>query len=97
VSSFIEVYRGYVFLYWGDVSRCGYIAKTQERRVSRGSQDGGSPHSNDPEETMRGELWVGVTPRGWSPVMWIPVKGVLRTVKPRVEGSVSFDTKPYET
>jgi hypothetical protein len=34
----------------------------------------GFPHSNYPEETMRGELWVGVTPSGWSPVMWIPMK-----------------------
>ena len=57
----------------------------------------GFPHSDDLEKTMKGELWVGVTPSGWSPVMWVPVKGVLRTVKPRVEGSVSFDTEPYET
>ena len=34
----------------------------------------GFPHSNDPEETMKGELWAGVTPSGWSPVTWIPVK-----------------------
>jgi hypothetical protein len=34
----------------------------------------GFPHSNYPEETMRGELWVGVTPSGWSPVMRIPMK-----------------------
>jgi hypothetical protein len=57
----------------------------------------GFPHSYDPEETMRGELWVGVTPRGWSPVTWIPMKGVLRAVKPRVEGLVSKNIKPYET
>jgi hypothetical protein len=57
----------------------------------------GFPHSNDPERTMRGELWVGVTPRGWSPVMWIPMKGVPRTVKPRVEDLVSKNIKPYET
>jgi putative transposase len=63
----------------------------------RGARMWGFPHSNDPEEAMRGELWVGVTPRGRSPVMWAPMKGVPRAVKPRVEGSVSFDTKPYET
>jgi putative transposase len=34
----------------------------------------GLPHSNDPEETMKGELWAGVTPSGWSPVIWIPMK-----------------------
>jgi hypothetical protein len=35
----------------------------------------GFPHSDDLEKTMKGELWVGVTPSGWSPVMWIPMKG----------------------
>ena len=34
----------------------------------------GFPHGNDPEETMKGELLVGVTPSGWSPVTWIPMK-----------------------
>jgi putative transposase len=34
----------------------------------------GFPHSNDPEISMMGELWVGVTPSGWSPVTWIPMK-----------------------
>jgi putative transposase len=34
----------------------------------------GFPHSDDPEKTMKGELWVGVTPSGWSPVIWIPMK-----------------------
>jgi putative transposase len=57
----------------------------------------GFPHSYEPERTMMEELWVGVTLSGWSPVMWIPMKGILRAVKPRVEGLVLFDTKPYET
>jgi len=34
----------------------------------------GFPHSNDPEISMMEELWVGVTPSGWSPVTWIPMK-----------------------
>jgi hypothetical protein len=34
----------------------------------------GFPHSNDPEEAVKGELWAGVTPSGWSPVTWIPMK-----------------------
>jgi hypothetical protein len=34
----------------------------------------GFPHSDDPEETVKGELWAGVTQSGWSPVIWIPVK-----------------------
>ena len=34
----------------------------------------GLPHSNDPEKAMKGELWIGVTLSGWSPVIWIPVK-----------------------
>jgi putative transposase len=33
----------------------------------------GYPHSNEPEISMRVELWVGVTP-SWSPVIWIPMK-----------------------
>jgi putative transposase len=32
------------------------------------------PHSNDPEEAMKEELWIGVTPSGRSPVIWIPMK-----------------------
>jgi len=32
------------------------------------------PHSIDPDEWMSGELWVGVTPSGWSPVIWAPMK-----------------------
>ncbi len=34
----------------------------------------GFPHSNDPEKAMKAELWVGVTPSGWSPVTWISMK-----------------------
>jgi putative transposase len=34
----------------------------------------GFPHSNDPERKVKGELWVGVTPSGWSPVIRIPMK-----------------------
>ena len=32
------------------------------------------PRSNEPEEAMKVELWAGVTPSGWSPAIWIPVK-----------------------
>ena len=34
----------------------------------------GFPHSNEPEKTMKEELWVGVTPSGRSPMIWIPMK-----------------------
>jgi len=34
----------------------------------------GFPHSNEPEETMKVELWVGVAQSGWSPAIWIPMK-----------------------
>jgi len=57
----------------------------------------GFPHSNDPEKAMMGELWVGVTLSGWSPMMRIPMKGILRAVKPRVEGSIPNNIKPNET
>jgi len=56
----------------------------------------GFPHSDDPERTMKGELRVGVTPSGWSPMMRIPMKGIPRAVKPREEGLISFGIKPYE-
>uniref|UniRef100_A0A7J2U2G9 Transposase n=1 Tax=Ignisphaera aggregans TaxID=334771 RepID=A0A7J2U2G9_9CREN len=56
----------------------------------------GLPHSNDLEKAVKGELWVGVTPSGWSPMIWIPVKGILRAVKPRVESLVSNNIKLYE-
>ncbi|MDT7888859.1 MAG: hypothetical protein RQ885_07775 [Desulfurococcales archaeon] len=42
---------------------------------------------------MKVELWVGVTPSGRSPVIWIPMKGILRAMKPREEGL----NKPNET
>jgi hypothetical protein len=34
----------------------------------------GFPHSNEPEETIMVELWVGVTLSGRSPAIWIPMK-----------------------
>ncbi|MDT7889620.1 MAG: hypothetical protein RQ885_11695 [Desulfurococcales archaeon] len=34
-------------------------------------------------------------PSKWSPAIWISMKGVLRTLKPREEGLVN--TKPNET
>jgi hypothetical protein len=70
--------------------------KTQERWVW-GARMRGFPHSDEPEKAVKVELWVGVTPSGRSPVIWIPVKGVLRAVKPRVESLISNDIKPDET
>jgi hypothetical protein len=57
-----------------DASRCGCIVETQEGCVLERARMQGFPHSDDLEETMKGELWAGVTPSGWSPVTWIPVK-----------------------
>jgi hypothetical protein len=54
----------------------------------------GFPCSDDPEKAVKGELWAGVTPSGWSPVTWIPVKGILRAVKPRAKGLISSPMKP---
>jgi len=34
----------------------------------------GLPHSNDPDEWMKGELWVGVAQSGRSPMIWAPMK-----------------------
>jgi hypothetical protein len=55
----------------------------------------GYPHSNEPEISMRVELWVGVTP-SWSPVIWIPMKWDPEGRKPREEG-LSKNIKPNET
>jgi putative transposase len=45
-----------------------------KRRGKRRARVRGFPHSNEPEETTRVELWVGVTPSWWSPAIWIPMK-----------------------
>jgi len=75
-----------------------WVYREDPREVGlRRSQDAGFPHSSDPEKAVKGELWAGVTPSGWSPVIWIPMKGVLRAVKPRVEGLTPNNVKPYET
>jgi transposase len=45
----------------------------KRRRKSRARMRG-FLHSNEPEISMKVELWVGVAQSGWSPVIWIPVK-----------------------
>jgi transposase len=45
-----------------------------KRRGKRRASMRGYPHSNEPEEAMKVELWVGVAQSGWSPVIWIPMK-----------------------
>jgi hypothetical protein len=45
-----------------------------KRRGKRKTSMRGFPRSNEPEETMRVKLWVGVTQSGWSPAIGIPVK-----------------------
>jgi putative transposase len=57
----------------------------------------GFPHSDDPEKTMKGELWVGVTPSGQSPVIWIPMKRDSEGSEAKGEGLISNNIKPYET
>ncbi len=47
----------------------------EERGGGRGKPGyRGFPHSNEPEESMKVELWVGVTQSGRSPAIWIPMK-----------------------
>jgi len=79
----------------GDASGCGYRPKRGVFRWGAGMR--GFPHSYEPERTMKGELRVGVTLSGWSPRMRIPMKGIPRAVKPREEGSIPNNIKPYET
>jgi putative transposase len=58
--------------------RCGFELDRQKLAsiniYLKYSKMRGFPHSDDLEKTMKGELWVGVTPSGWSPVIWIPMK-----------------------
>jgi len=56
----------------------------------------GFPHSNEPEKTMMGELRVGVTLSGWSPMMRVPMKGIPRAVKPREEGPIPNTSSPMK-
>jgi putative transposase len=80
----VETQEGHVF----ECPRCGLkmgrhkVASINIRRRylegkrgrKRRARMRGFPHSNEPEETMMVELWVGVTPSGRSPVIWIPKK-----------------------
>ena len=52
----------------------------------------GFPHSYEPEEIYEGELWVGVTPNGWRPMIRAPMKGALRPRKPREERLIQKST-----
>jgi putative transposase len=54
----------------------------------------GFPHSYEPEEAMKVELWVEVTPSGRSPVAWIPMKRDPEGCEAKGRG---LDIKPYET
>jgi putative transposase len=58
------------------------------------SQEAVFSHSNDPGEALKVELWVGVTPSGWSPVIWIPMK---RSPEGREAKGRGLDIKPNET
>ena len=44
------------------------------KHIPKIPRDAGFPHSDDPERKVKGELWVGVTLSGLSPVIWIPMK-----------------------
>jgi putative transposase len=76
----VETQEGHVF----ECPRCGL--KMNRHKVSsinirrrylegkRRARRRGFPHSNEPEKTMKVELWLGVTQSGWSPAIWIPMK-----------------------
>ena len=51
----------------------------------------GFPHSNDPEKTIKGELWVGVTPSEWSPMRRDP-----EGCEAKGRGLIPNNIKPYE-
>jgi hypothetical protein len=51
-----------------------YLENKKRKGKKRKTRMQRFPHSNEPEESMRVELWVGVTQSGRSPVIWIPMK-----------------------
>jgi len=53
----------------------------------------GLPHSNDPDTWMKGELWVGVTLSGGSPVIWAPMKRSPEGSEPKGRG---IHIKPHK-
>ncbi len=84
----------------GQTFRCpGYDLKMDRHKVAaintrrryleigkrRKTRMQGFPHNDEPEASMRVELWIGITQSGWSPV------------KPREEGLKSNYIKPNET
>ncbi|MGC9067998.1 MAG: zinc ribbon domain-containing protein [Thermoprotei archaeon] len=66
------------------------------KRGGRKARMRGFPHSYEPEESMRVELWVGVTLSGRSPVIWIPMKRDPEDDDAKGEGLISNYIKPYE-
>ena len=46
----------------------------EKRRGKRKPNMRGYPHGNEPEISMKVELWVGVTQSEWSPAIWISMK-----------------------
>jgi len=71
--------------------RCGFEMDRQKLAsiniYIRYTKMRGLPHSNDLDEWVRGKLRVGVTPSGWSPMIWAPMK----------RGSEGSETKGRET
>jgi len=69
-----------------------------DKHIPETHQDAGVPHSDDPEKTIKGELWVGVTlRRGRSPVIWISMKRDPEGGEAKGGSLVSNDIKLYET
>jgi hypothetical protein len=51
------------------------------------------PHSNEPEESMKVELWVEVTPNGWMQMMWWGNESPARCDEAKGK---ELDTKQYQ-
>jgi hypothetical protein len=64
------------------------------RRYLKGAGMRGFHLRNESEISMMVEPWVRATLSGWSPVIWIPMKGILEAVKPREEGLIKSPIKP---
>jgi len=78
----MEHYISSVF-YWDACPAMRVEIETRVGGLNKKPRMWGFPHSYEPEQCYEEELWVGVTLNGWRPMIWAPMKGALRPMKPR--------------
>jgi len=64
--------------------------------MSKYREDVGFPHSNEQEQSYEEGAMGWITPNVWRLKMGAPMKGALRSVKPRAGQLVSSNINSYE-